>query len=183
MARGKSSSILIAQLVIATISSMISLPWKCTIISHMCLSGKEPLKDCFHFNPSRMSLRTCWPSGGIEGIMEEQTEWELKRPNASAAAAANQVFNHQSDGSEWVQCQLDDPTALVTRINLSEMGPTFLAVLMPKKRLMCAILGQLANLLLVFTIKNEPSNAVQHYSSTRWTSWLNLYINSYFHLL
>lgn len=134
MARGKSSSILIVQLVIATISGMISLPWKCTIISHMCLSGKEPLKDCFHFNPSRMSLRTCWPSGGIEGIMEEQTEWELKRPNASAATAANQVFNHQSDGFEWVQCQLDDPTALVARINLSEDGANISSSLNAKKK-------------------------------------------------
>ena len=62
-------------------------------------------KDTFNWLPVRSikgELEDLLAITGVERIMEEQKEPELKRPDASATAA-NRVFNHQRYGSEWVR--------------------------------------------------------------------------------
>lgn len=128
----------------------------------VCPSCKEPLKDrdgkdTFNWFPIRTikdELEDLLAITGVESLMEEQKESELKRPDASTATA-NRVFSHQSDGSEWVRWQLDDPTALVARINLSEDGANVSSDLNAKKRSMGVITGQLANLPLAFRGKTS----------------------------
>lgn len=107
----------------------------------LCPSCKEPVKDrsgkdTFNWFPVRSikdELEDLLAIAGVEELLEEQAE-RGRKPTDAPLAAGKKLFNHQSDGSKWLRWDLDDPTAVVARINLSEDGTNVFSDVSAKKK-------------------------------------------------
>lgn len=69
-------------------------------------------KDTFNWFPVRSikdELEDLLAIARVEELLEDQAE-RGQKPTDAPLAAGKKLFNHQSDGSEWLRCDLDDPT-------------------------------------------------------------------------
>lgn len=84
----------------------------------LCPSCKDLLKDrsgkdTFNWFPVRSikdELEDLLAIAGVQELLEEQAK-RGRKPTDAPLAAQNRLFNHQSDGSEWLRWDLDHPTA------------------------------------------------------------------------
>lgn len=105
------------QPLIVTIYGTISPPWKSAIVCRTCAILQGPLKDrsgkdTFNWFPVRSikdELEDLLAIAGVEELLEDQAE-RGQKPTDAPLAAGKKLFNHQSDGSEWLRWDLDDPT-------------------------------------------------------------------------